>query len=146
MYQYKIYKIDGTENCYRGPLGCSDISILQPLGLKVINIDFIRNIKFVDNIDKIVDFIKAMQKGSVYFGCNHGMIRSNRAVTLDYYLNPLQKHGSKGGFGLFDYDDLLDLCDELTPEQKKEMQWTEAFEKELKAKLKSKIEFWINNK
>lgn len=150
LNNYNIYKIEGTRNSYRGPLKYENSSLLKPMELKrVIYSDDIIDETFVNNTDKISDFIQTLQKDSVYVGCDYGILRTDIALYLNYFLNPSTYYNSKRPsipkfFGSADFDDLIDLYDKFTPEQKIAMGWTEEFQNASRKEVEE-VKNWYEN-
>ena len=150
LENYHIYKIPGTGNSFRGPLAYSGISLLRPMKLRaVIESDSIVDARFTKNIDRIVDFIKAIQKDSVYVGCDFGSDRTVTAMYLNYFLNPVTYYNSEPPhtppyFGHAGFADLIELYDKFTPEQKAYMGWTEEFEKESRKEAEEARNYYVN--
>ncbi len=138
LKSYNISKIEGMQNSYRGPRVYSDIKILEPLKLKLVFADYV-----VDDVmqemdtNKLVEFIKTMQSDSIYIGCLFGTDRTDEALLINQYFNPLSRDTNRypingiGTLGVFE-----DILNKLTPVQKKEMCWTQEFETKLRKKIK----------
>ena len=141
LMHYKIYKIDGMKNSYRGPRMYYDISLLEPNNRELIFADrVVDDVIFDKDTNKLVEFIKTMQKDNIYIGCNYGTYQTDQALALNQYCNPLcedKKHYSiNGGFLL----GIQDVVEEFTSEQKKAMGWTKEFETQLLEKLAKDID------
>jgi hypothetical protein len=88
-------------------------------------------------IESFVNFIMAMRKGNLYIGCEHGTAKTNNALKLNYIFNPkYENFYSVGGFSLS--QSLVNLYDNFTVEDKKNMRYTPEFEEKIKARLKIK--------
>ena len=147
LKSYNISKIEGMQNSYRGPREYSDIKILEQLKLKLVFADNVVDDVIWDmDTNKLVKFIKTMQSDNIYIGCMFGTDRTDEALLINQYFNPLSKDTNKyhingiGTLGVFE-----DICNNLTLEQKKEMCWTQEFETKLRKKIKENIEYYIKS-
>lgn len=141
LSKYNIHKIPGTKNSYRGPKGYSNIDALKPLNLELVHSDYLLFdlMDYNKNLTKtLVEFIKKMQTDNVFVGCHFGTDTTDTALMLNQYLNPLSKDKSFYAIKLDQLDTILDFCDEATPAQKKEIDWTEEFETNLRKKVRKK--------
>ena len=86
-------------------------------------------------IDKFKEFISVVNKGNFYICCNHGKLRTDAALLMNQYFNP-KWDGDKSlkpdaeqieRFGIF--------YENLTKRDKRDLGFTEEFEKDLCQKL-----------
>lgn len=89
-------------------------------------------------IDKFTEFIKFMDKGFLYIGCQCGTDQTDDAVLLYKLFSP-QYSGKISIYEDFKIDSIRCLYNNLTLEDKKNMGWTENFDANFTKKLK-KIE------
>jgi hypothetical protein len=80
-------------------------------------------------IDEFTKFIKNMQRGNVFIGCDYGTYSTDTAVMFDYLFNPQMRHDS----GLNDYNVIFVDCAEdlyynLTDSDKSKMGWPKDFD------------------
>ena len=81
-------------------------------------------------INNFTDYIRTMQKGNVYMGCEYGRYHTDTAVMFDYLFNPKMKHGS--GWNRFNnrfVDYAENLYHNLTDADKIKMNWPKNFDK-----------------
>ena len=144
---YSIYKIEGSKNSFRGPRAYSDIAMLQPLKLKLVFADkVVDNVILNQDINKLVDYIKNMQSDNVFIGCILGTNDTDAALLINQYFNPLCRDTKSYPIrGIATLDIFEDICDNLTPEQKKAMSWSQEFEIKLRDKIACEREQYINN-
>lgn len=87
------------------------------------------------SIEKLVEFVKFMQKGNVYIGCACGTYRTDYAVILNKLFNPLADYS----YEMYDYlcstKSVENLYHNITGSDKIKMGWTNAFDKEFLSKL-----------
>ena len=145
---YNIHKIEGSKNTFRGPRGYSDIKLLQQFKLNLVFADdVVEDVVLNEDTNKLVDFIKNMQSDNVFIGCVLGTNQTDAALLINQYFNPLCKDTKSYPIqGIATLDIFRDICDNLTPEQKKAMAWTQEFEIKLRDKIACKRERYINNK
>ena len=108
---------------------CAELAKLLELPIpnfKLINIQ---------GIDKFKEFISVVNKGNFYICCNHGKLRTDAALLMNQYFNP-KWDGDKSlkpdaeqieRFGIF--------YENLTKRDKRDLGFTEEFEKDLCQKL-----------
>ena len=87
-------------------------------------------------INNFTDYIRTMQKGNVYMGCEYGRYHTDTAVMFDYLFNPKMNHGN----GLNKYNDYFvdyaeNLYHNLTDADKIKMNWPKNFDKEFLERL-----------
>jgi len=87
-------------------------------------------------IDKFIDFIETINKGNFYIGCSNGTDRTDEALMLNQYFNPLN-HQFSSVNNRFDLrkDSMKDLYLNLTEAHKRRLKFTPEFEKDLRKKL-----------
>ena len=81
-------------------------------------------------INNFTDYIRTMQKGNVYMGCEYGRYNTDTAVMFDYLFNPKMKHSS--GWNRFNnrfVDYAVNLYHNLTDADKIKMNWPKNFDK-----------------
>ena len=141
LLNYNIRPIQGTKNSFRGPAGYRDIEQLKPNNLEFVNAEYVYNRLFDEDTEELVEFIKTMQKDNVYVGCQFGQKQTNFVLLANQFFNPMSKDTKDYAFRnestWFTFES---LCDALTPEQKKEMGWTEEFETKFRQKIKAEYE------
>lgn len=142
LSEFNIFRIQGTENSYRGPRDCSKAPQLKSLNLKVVNASTLYYSLYRDiDTDALVKFIKTMQKDNVFVGCDFGQKETNFVLLANQYFNPFCK--DTVGYSECNEDNpwikFIKLLDKLTPEQKKDMGWTEEFEQNLLEKLNKNL-------
>ena len=147
LLNWHIQPIIGTENSFRGPAGYRDIKQLKPYNLEFVNAEYIYDLVFdMTDTDELVEFIKTMQKDNIYIGCPFGMKQTDYVLAVNQYFNPMSKDTYDYSVNSYStWDTFEDLCDALTPEQKKEMGWTEEFETKLRQKIKANREWLYEN-
>lgn len=92
----------------------------------------------VSHKNKLVNFLKKMQQGNIYIGCQHGANDTDIALILNDFFNPLLEGKIKTTIKPSDSDfpvKLNTLYDLFTQEDKKLLGWTKDFEKRLIRKL-----------
>lgn len=94
---------------------------------------------FRKSMDGIITFIKTIQKGDYYIGCENGQIATSQALLLNKYFNPKNKLNDYNGD--FEYSVLVQkglrgLYRNFTKEDKKELGWTKEFEEKLSKELR----------
>lgn len=88
--------------------------------------------------NKLVQFLKKMQEGNIYIGCQHGANDTDVALILNDFFNPLLEGKAKTKITPNDSDfpiKLNSLYDLFTKEDKKLLGWTKEFEQRLIRKL-----------
>lgn len=91
-----------------------------------------------EDIKTLVNFIKKVQKGNIYIGCQHGANDTDVALILNDFFNPLLEGKIKTTIQPSDSDfpiKLNTIYDLFTKEDKKILGWTTDFEKKLIKKL-----------
>lgn len=92
-----------------------------------------------ESVDNFVEFIKVLQKGHYYIGCEFGTDRTNAYLLLNEVFNPLAQNKSelklKDYAGFYEMDYMYELYKKLTPEHKQDLGWTENFDKKVREKL-----------
>ena len=87
------------------------------------------------SIEKLIEFVKFMQRGNVYIGCACGTYRTDYAVILNKLFNPLADYS----YEMFDYicsaKSIENLYHNITDADKVKMGWTKAFDKYFLSKL-----------
>ena len=165
---HEMQKIEGSNNIYRGQTLVEKTNCLQAIkqkGIKTI-IDLVgygrtyeEAVKqagmdyFVYNIyanwwdvtdfnasqmELLVKFLKKMQEGNIYIGCQHGANDTDVAFILNDFFNPLLEGKSKTKIPPSDSDfpiKLNSIYDLLTKEDKQLLGWTKEFEQKLIKKL-----------
>ena len=89
-------------------------------------------------ISKLVDFLKKMQEGNIYIGCQHGANDTDIAFILNDFFNPLLEGKAKTTIPPNDSDFPMKLnmiYDTLKPQDKKLLGWNKEFEQRLIKKL-----------
>lgn len=92
----------------------------------------------VSHKNKLVNFLKKMQQGNIYIGCQHGANDTDIALILNDFFNPLLEGKINTAIKPNDSDfpvKLNTLYDLFTKEDKKLLGWTKDFEKRLIRKL-----------
>ena len=92
------------------------------------------------HIDKLVEFLKIMQQGEIYIGCQHGSNDTDIAFILNDFFNPLLEGKAKTKIVPSESDfpiKLNTIYDMLSKSQKKLLGWTPEFEKKVIKKLLS---------
>lgn len=89
-------------------------------------------------IDNFVKFIQTMQKGKLYIGCEYGTYTTDNALMLNAFFNPLYVRTKKyiTSYNHIYTSKLEKLYQNLKPEHKELMGWTEEFEHKLVENLK----------
>ena len=90
------------------------------------------------NISKLVNFLKKMQEGNIYIGCQHGSNDTDVALILNDFFNPMLEGKIKTKILPAESDfpiKLNTIYDMLTKEDKKLLGWTKEFEQKLIKKL-----------
>lgn len=85
----------------------------------------------VDNeLKDFVEFIKTMQKGNLYIGCEYGTYATDNALMLNSVFNPLYVRTPKfiTPYNRSFLPKLLNLYKNLTPEHKLQMGWSKEFD------------------
>ena len=94
--------------------------------------------------DKLIAFIKAMQKEYVYLGCEFGTYKTDAAIIFNNLFNPKVKGYCKI-YSPEMVDDIPQIADEIylnmTEEDKKELGWTPEFEQEFNEKIERLLGF-----
>ena len=93
-----------------------------------------------EDIKKLIDFIKVIQKGNVYIACQHGANDTDIAIILNDFFNPMLSEKVKTTIPANDADFPIKLnmiYDAFTKIQKKKLGWTKEFEQKLIKKLTS---------
>ncbi len=89
-------------------------------------------------IEKFIPFIKTMQKDNVYIGCEFGTYKTDNALLLNYFFNSKTKT-NHNGITLFNKisltEEIENLYYNLTPENKKLLEWDNNFDKQFIPKL-----------
>ena len=81
-------------------------------------------------INNFTDYIRTMQKGNVYMGCEYGRYHTDTAVMFDYLFNPKMKHSSGWNrFNNYFVDYAVNLYHNLTDADKIKMNWPKNFDK-----------------
>ena len=91
-----------------------------------------------NDIKKLVDFIKVVQKDNIYMGCQHGANDTDIAFILNDFFNPKLADKVKTTIPVNDADFPLKLnmlYEGFTKSQKKSLGWTKEFEQKLLKKL-----------
>ena len=91
-----------------------------------------------EDIKKIVDFIKVMQKDNIYVGCQHGANDTDIAFIINDFFNPKLAGKVKTTIPASDADFPIKLnmiYEAFTNAQKKSLGWTKEFEQKLLKKL-----------
>ena len=87
-------------------------------------------------IDKLTDFIKKMQEGNIYIGCQYGSNDTDIAFILNDFFNPQLEGKAQTSIKPSDFAlELNTIYDSLSSADKKKLGWTKAFEKKLIKKL-----------
>lgn len=90
------------------------------------------------HIEKLVQFLKKMQEGNIYIGCQHGANDTDIAFILNDFFNPLLSGKVKTKIPPNDSDfpiKLNTIYDQLSKSHKQQLGWTKDFEKKLITKL-----------
>lgn len=95
-------------------------------------------------IDKFVQFIRYMQEGYNYIGCEFGTYSTDDALLLNDIFNPLEKVEDPWIKDPFKIDSFRCLYAKLTEKDKALMKWTKEFDKNFLPKLKKAEEKLIN--
>ena len=165
---HEMQKIKGSNNIYRGQTLVENpdyIKVISQKGIKTI-VDLVGYGKtyeeavkkanlnyFVYNIyenwwnlihiddsvkNKLVQFIKKMQEGNIYIGCQHGSNDTDIAFILNDFFNPMLEGKAQTKIIPNESDfpiKLNSLYDLFTKEDKKLLGWTKEFEQRLVRKL-----------
>lgn len=88
----------------------------------------------------LIKYIQTMQKDNLYVGCDYGKYRTDRALILNTFLNP--KAGERycnihANEVLVFF--LLNLYENLTPEDKARMGWTKEFDENFVPKIEKAL-------
>ena len=101
------------------------------------------NIDKIKQKDKLVEFIKEMQKEYVYMGCEYGTYKTDVAVFLNTLFNPKVKGYCK----IYSPDKIIyvpktanEIYKNMTNKDKKELGWTKEFEKQFNKKLQNMLD------
>lgn len=89
------------------------------------------------SIEKLVEFVRFMQKDNVYIGCACGTYRTDFAVLLNQLFNPLANYTCEMSNSLFNTDPCKNLFKNLTEVHKLKMGWSKSFEKQFLSRLGS---------
>lgn len=85
--------------------------------------------KLRNEVDKFTDLIRTIQKGNAYISCEYGMERTGLALMLNYLFNPNMPGTTKGlPFSNEFLERAKNLYKNLTPYDKRKMQWTKSFD------------------
>ncbi len=89
-------------------------------------------------INKFIKFIQTMQEENVYIGCEFGTDATNNALMLNHFFNPKAQDTKTYIYRANEFyvSCLLNLIENLTPENKKALGWTKEFEEQTIAELK----------
>ncbi len=165
---HEMQKIEGADNIYRGQTLVEKTDFLQAVskkGIKTI-IDLVGYGKtyeeavkdagmdyFVFNIyenwwdtknilpenkNRLVRFLKKMQEGNIYIGCQHGANDTDVAFILNDFFNPLLEGKAQTRIKPNETDFPIKLnmyYDLFTKKDKKLLGWTQEFEQRLIKKL-----------
>ncbi len=87
-------------------------------------------------IDNMVLFLKKMQEGNIYIGCQHGANDTDIALILNNFFNPQLEDKCKTSItpNEFSYE-INSIYDSLTSKHKQDLGWTKEFEQRLVKKL-----------
>lgn len=91
-----------------------------------------------EDIEKLVNFIKTLQKDNIYIGCQHGANDTDIAFILNDFFNPKLEGKIKTTILPTDSDfpiKLNAIYDSLTSVQKKKLGWTKEYEQRVIKKL-----------
>ena len=89
-----------------------------------------------DSIKKFVEFIQYIQKGYFYMGCEYGTYKTENFVLLNNAFNPKANTQYIPCRDLYQIEKLRLLYQNLTPEDKIQMNWSKEFDENLEKKLK----------
>lgn len=98
-------------------------------------------------IEKFVKMINLLQEDNTYIGCEYGISRTNNAMLLNHLFNPKAEKtpNCRTKFNNQYMNNIATFYENLTPEHKAQMGWTEEFDENFMPKLKklqkSPIEF-----
>ncbi|MBO6257321.1 hypothetical protein J6N69_04740 [bacterium] len=94
--------------------------------------------------NKLISFIKAMQKEYVYMGCEYGTYKTDAAVMINNLFNPKVKGYCKI-YSPEMISDIPQIADEIylnmTEKDKKELGWTPEFEQQFNKKIEKLLYF-----
>ena len=88
--------------------------------------------------DKLIEFIKTMQKEYIYMGCECGTYKTDAAVKFNNLFNPKVKIACKiySPEMISDIPDIAeDIYQNMTPEDKESIGWTPEFEENFRDKI-----------
>ena len=92
-----------------------------------------------NSVAEFVEFIKVLQKGRYYIGCEFGTDRTRAYLLLNDVFNPKADIKTelklKNYAAVFEMDNMYKLYKKLTPEHKKQLGWTKEFEKNVLERL-----------
>ncbi|CCY23491.1 unknown [Brachyspira sp. CAG:484] len=88
------------------------------------------------SVETIVNYIRKMQEGYCYIGCEYGKTTTDDAMLLDNVLNP-KKKGNLEFRELFQINCFRNLYDKLTDNDKIRMKWTKDFDANFLQRLKT---------
>lgn len=87
-------------------------------------------------IDETIKFLKKMQEGNIYIGCQNGSNDTDIALILNNFFNPLLENKCKTKMRPNEFSlELNTIFDALTQEDKLKLGWTKEFERRLIKKL-----------
>lgn len=89
-------------------------------------------------IEKFVKMINLLQEGNVYIGCEYGISRTNNAMLLNYLFNPKadKTPSCRTKFNNQYMHNIVAFYENLTPEHKAQMGWTQEFDENFMPRLK----------
>lgn len=93
-----------------------------------------------DSVKRFVEYIKVMQKGYYYIGCEYGTYKTDDYLLLNTVFNPKANGTDIPYRDMFKLDFMKNLYNKLTPEDKKRMNWTKEFDESVLKRLNEAIE------
>ena len=114
-------------------------------------IDFEKNKKYLEHrtkmfekhskrsLERFVQYIKEMQKGYYYIGCEFGTYKTDDYLLLNSVFNPKAKETDISYEQIYKLDYMKDLYNNLTPEHKQRMGWTKEFDENVPKRLDKAI-------
>lgn len=87
-------------------------------------------------IDNFIGFIKTMQEGNAYLACDYGTYRTDDAVALNSFFNPIAKRHPTRVRSYKQIEQIKHLYNNLTSSDKLKIKWDENYEKQFLQMLK----------